>query len=113
MAIEFVREIPLAWRRLRASPGFLLTVVLTLAAGTGLSTAVYSVVDPLLVQPLPVREPGQLVVLKSTGSVETSDMWWPDAMERFRRVDAVLAGTIAFSDASAEPVSVAGVSRTA
>jgi predicted permease len=50
-------------RRLRSSPGFAVTVLLTLAIGIGANTAVFSVVDGVLLKPLPYPESDQLVAL--------------------------------------------------
>jgi predicted permease len=50
-------------RRLGRAPGFAITVVLTLAIGIGANTAVFSVLNSVLIRPLPFPEPDQLVSL--------------------------------------------------
>jgi predicted permease len=58
-----LRDLKFAFRRLRRSPGFTGTVLLTLAVGIGANTAVYSVVNSVLLKPLPYPDSGQLVSL--------------------------------------------------
>ncbi|MEZ5316640.1 MAG: ABC transporter permease [Vicinamibacterales bacterium] len=52
-----------AARRLRRDPGFTLTAVATLAIGIGASTAVFSVVHPILIEPLPYPDAARLVTV--------------------------------------------------
>ena len=56
-------DLKFAFRRLRKSPGFAGTVLLTLAIGIGANTAVFSVVSSVLLKPLPYPDGGQLVSL--------------------------------------------------
>jgi putative ABC transport system permease protein len=55
-----------ALRRLRAAPGFATAVLLILALGIGATTAVFGVVDGILLRPLPFHEPERLVALTHT-----------------------------------------------
>ncbi len=58
-----MNDLRFAFRMLARSPSFRLAAVLTLALGIGLNTAIFSLVNPILFRPLPVRDPARLVYL--------------------------------------------------
>jgi len=62
----FFQDVRYALRTLAKSPGFALIVIICLALGIGVNTAIYSVVDTALVQPFPFADPEQLVILTTT-----------------------------------------------
>jgi predicted permease len=59
-------DVRYALRQLRKSPGFAATAILTLALGAGSVTAVFSVVNGVLLRPYAFRDPGQIVVWRET-----------------------------------------------
>ena len=61
------RDIRHASRSLRKAPGFSAVVILTLGLGIGANTAIFSLMDQVLLRPLPVHDPAALVLLDGPG----------------------------------------------
>ena len=93
------RDIRYAARSLRQAPGFLIVVVLTLGLGIGANTAIFSLMDQVLLRPLPVHDPGALVLLDGPGAFRgrtLNAMTFSYPMYRdFRDRNEVFAGVLA------------------
>jgi putative ABC transport system permease protein len=59
----FLQDVRFGWRMLLKNPVFAIVAAITLALGIGVNTAIFSMVDWLLLRPLPVKDPAQLTVL--------------------------------------------------
>ena len=101
----FLQDLRHALRLLVKSPGFTLVAVLTLALGTGVNTTVFSLINGILLRPMPVAHPEQIVVLaaRQEGSPGFQSFSYPDYQD-------IRSQTDAFSDILAYRVSLVGLS---
>ncbi|HEV2181511.1 MAG TPA: ABC transporter permease [Gemmatimonadaceae bacterium] len=67
---DLVQDLHFGWRALRRTPGFAIAAVLTLALGIGANTAIFSVLNAVVLQPLPYAHPERLVTLGQGSSGE-------------------------------------------
>src|SRR6266849_1711001 len=69
-AVTLWQDVRYGFRMLAASPGFTTVAVLSLAIGIGANSAIFSFADALLLRPLPVARPAEVVTIGSTSSVD-------------------------------------------
>jgi hypothetical protein len=96
-----IQDARYAWRLLRRQPGFTAVAMLTLALGIGTTTAVFTIVDGVLLRPLPYRDPNRLVLLYYGHHGRTSPWFSPPNARDY------VGGSEAFAASSAiAPITV-------
>jgi predicted permease len=74
---SIARDLRYAVRSLRSRPAFTLTVIAMLALGIGANTAIFTLVDALVLRPLPVPHPEQLVIVSDPAGVNNNNVGSP------------------------------------
>jgi len=96
----FLQNLRFAIRMLRKSPGFTLAAVLTLALGIGANTAIFSVVNGVLLRPLPYRDPDSLLMLwEGTPTFPDASLSFPNFRD-YRSRNRTLASVAGFRQES-------------
>ena len=94
---DFVSDTRYAFRLLRRSPGFAITAILSLALGIGANTAIFSLVDAVLLRALPVERPRELVFLQIRGADRANGAPPYPSFDRIRSASPAFAGLTAFA----------------
>lgn len=112
MSGNFARDIRYALRVLAKSPGFAAVAVITLALGIGANTAIFSMLDGILLRPLPYPQPQQLVKvwMRFTGIGLPKDQNWvsPPEFQDLKHLSRSFASLAAMDNASFN-ITVGGV----
>lgn len=77
----FTQDLRYTWRALRRAPGFTMVSVVTLALGIAATTIVYSVVDGILLRPLPIRDADRVVLAREFINGSENSVSWPSFLD--------------------------------
>jgi predicted permease len=103
------QDVHYAIRMFGRTPGFTVVVVMTLALGIGANTAVFSLINAVLLKMLPVKDPEQLVKLSKIQPVNgLNDYFSYPEVERFQRATQVFSGVFAFKNLGGVDIEVNG-----
>jgi predicted permease len=88
---QFIQDLKYGLRTMRRGPGFTAVAVLTLALGIGANTAIFSVVNAVLLRPLPYRDPARLVTVLHDGWKPVAPANFLDWREQSRSFESIAA----------------------
>src|SRR5271165_896997 len=91
MLDAILQDVRYAIRALRGSPGFAAVAILSLALGIGANTAIFSLIDSVVLKTLPVTHPEQLLALSLGSPFFTNPTW-----EQLRDRQDVFSGILAY-----------------
>jgi putative ABC transport system permease protein len=95
---ELCRDVRHGARLLRRSPGFTLVAVLSLSIGIGANTAIFSLIDAVILKSLPVEKPEDLVVLERVNTRGQRSNLSYQLFERLRQANQLFSGAFAALD---------------
>ena len=106
---SLVDDLRYAIRQMFKSPGFAAVAVITLALGIGANTAVFSVIDAVILRPLPYDKPERLISAQSAGTQnpQAHSMSYPDFFD-WRAQNRTLEHLVSYHD---NPFTLTGVTR--
>jgi putative ABC transport system permease protein len=105
------QDVTFALRQLMRRPGFAVSVVLLLAMGIGLNAGIFTVINSIVLRPLPLPNPDRLVIVTERTSRFETPTSWPDFLD-LRQRNRVLESSAAFTRAADFVFRAGGDART-